>query len=390
MRPQIERRKSSVTVNELEENCNFNQLTLDELEDYFDLIDIQEQLLAINPEMKHKKSFYNLISLILPCRIPKLKTSLILERDRLFAIALTEFNDNEHMNFRLLITIYEILLQKKGYFNEKINQLKNSSKLQNFVSTPSNNLEAPAKLKSFRKFKHIKSFKRNTFGNQSMRNAASASLKTNLYNDDYLNSQTNQYETKVKQRNKSVDSASPQIANEVTLNAISTLNVNSKYKYQLNDQEISDQQTLSNENSFICNDNSLDSFQTSLKSNLEYLSASGFSKQFTDSNPLNGNAFNQYNSTGHLSINSGAINNSYNNKKANYSSRHSLRSGIHNWAGSRKLSNSSYYSKRNSYSTLYNEKISITLFHRSIRYGNYWEDIGNYYYTFVLIVVCYL
>ena len=102
-----------MTVSEIEDELNFSQLTADELEDYFDSLDIQEQLLSIRPEIKVKqKSLYNLISLMLPCKQPKLKPARVMERDRLFAVALIDSDENEHMQFRLLI--YEVLLQKKG------------------------------------------------------------------------------------------------------------------------------------------------------------------------------------------------------------------------------------------------------------------------------------
>lgn len=372
-------------ISEIEDELNFNQLNLDELEDYFDLIDIQEQLNSIKPEskVKHKKSLYNLISLIFPCKIPQLKSSLLLERDRIFAIALTEFNENEHMHFRLLITIYEILLQKKGYFSAKINQLQNSAKIQNYMFTySSHNLETSRRT-SFRRFKHVGSFiSRNSFSNQSMKNATS--LQIGIQND-YLKNQNGNlkltnYETPSK-RNKSFDLSALNSAK--ILDQISTSKIHSQYKYRLNDQDVSDQQMMLNNNEQECsnqqntngNDHSIDSAQTSINSNLEYLSCIKFPDM--NSNYLNG-SLNQYPSADRLSINH-FKRNSF-NKKSNYSSRNSSRSDTYqnSWADSRKSSNASGSRKINSsYSTLYNERVSMTIFHRSIRYGDHWQEIGK-------------
>lgn len=382
LRPQIERRKSSVAVSEIEDELNFSQLTLDELEDYFDLLEIQEQLLSIQPEVKvkHKKSLYNLISLMLPCKQPKLKPALVMERDRLFAVALTDFEENEHMQFRLLITIYEILLQNKGYFSEKIDQLRSSAKVQSYMFA-SSNLEAtpPTRTKSFRRFKHVRSFKlRNSFGNQSMRYAGS--LQNSIHNDNN-DSGTEPNEVKseayptnynydIAKRNRSFDSVAPNNNEAPT---------SSQYKYQLNDQQIlaSNEQVSSLHQKTNNTDNSLDSFQTSLNSGFEYLSCG---KPDANSNYLNGSVH-QYASSGHLSINNLSVDHfNHHNfiKRTNYSSRHSLRSGgNHSWAdSSRKSSNASCYSRLSSYST-YNERVSINLFHRSIRYGEHWQEIGE-------------
>lgn len=393
LRPQIERRKSSVAISEIEDELNFSQLTADELEDYFDLLDIQEQLLSIQPEMKvkHKKSLYNLISLMLPCKQPKLKPPLVMERDRLFAVALTDFDENEHMHFRLLITIYERLLQKRGHFGEKIRQLQSSAKVHSYMLS---NLEAPpTRSKSFRRFKHVRSFKlRNSFGNQSMRYAGS--LQNSIHNDSNPNdSSTDPNEVKsdaypgnyeTAKRNRSFDSAAPNSEDNAANGAAVT-----QYKYRLNDQNVVSlgepaQAGKEQENSLHLKtnntDNSLESFQTSLTgSNFEYLSCG---KADVNSNYLGNGSVHQYASSGHLSINNLSVDHHFNHhgsiKRANHSSRHSLRSGgDQSWAdSSRKSSNASCYSRLSSYST-YNERLSINLFHRSIRYGEHWQEIGE-------------
>lgn len=349
LKTQIEKRKSSVAISEIEDELNFNQLTIDELEDYFELIDIQEQLLSINCEVKvqKKKSFHSLINRILPCKITKLKSCLQLERDRVFAIALTKFSTNEHMNFRLLITIYEILLQKKGHFKEKVDRMQEAVRAQNsmFSTISNNNLEAPSRKSSFRRFKYVKSFKlRNSFRNQGMRKhndlvngsvdgELGHSLQESVHNDAFENAK----------RNRSVDLSA--FKNENNL-------LKSEYKYRINEQETN-------------TDNSLDSFRTSLNSNFEYQSASAFSK-FADlnSNYLNGN-LNHANSGSHLSINNG-LNGNYSSRfSSRQSSRQSIRSAT-SLSCSRKSSTASYFT----------ERISIELIHRSIQFGDHWQDCG--------------
>ena len=400
LRPQIERRKSSVAVSEIEDELNFSQLTADELEDYFDLLDIQEQLLSIQPEVKvkQKKSLYYLISRMLPCKQPKLKPALVMERDRLFAVALTDFDENEHMHFRLLITIYEKLQQKKGHFGEKICQLQNSAKVQSYMlSASSHNLEAPPmRSKSFRRFKHVQSFKlRNSLGNQSVRYTGSLqnSIHNSIQNDGNPNADSGSGLSEVKseaypatyeisKRNRSFDSAAPSCEENAANSA-------SQYKYRLNDENVfslgesgqlagkepENSPHLKANNT----ENSLESFQTSLtSSNFEYLSCG---KPDLNSNYLSN--VHQYASSGHLSINNLSVDPHLNHhafiKRANYSSRHSLRSGNASWAdSSRKSSNASCYSRLSSYST-YNDRVSINLFHRSIRYGEHWQEIGEKY-----------
>lgn len=411
LRPQIERRKSSVVISEIEDELNFSQLNLDELEDYFDLIDIQEQLLSIQPEMKVKqrKSFYNLVSLLLPCKIPKLKSSLLLERDRIFATALTDFNESEHMHFRLLITIYEILQQKRGFFTERINQLKNSAKMQNYIFTSSsNNLEGQTRTKSFRRFKHLKSFRvRDATRNQkliktdsqaglpgSVHDLKNADSSTSSYNTDLIDQngafakrdsfksvQNNFLDTSYgyepSRRNRSFDLSALKPDDAILNEIANSTAVNSQYKYRLNDD---DEPPMLNEQDSLHlrtnTDTSMDSFQTSLNSNFDYHSASG--RRFVDcnSNHLNATTSYQYGSTGRL------INDEFNHGFSKpYPSRHSLRSSLnHSWnaASSRKSSYASGRSRFNSYSTLYNERVSMTIFHRSIRFGEHWLDIGWY------------
>lgn len=376
---------------EIEDELNFSQLTGDELEDYFDLLDIQEQLLCIQPEVKvkHKKSFYNLIALMLPCKQPKLKPALVMERDRLFAVALTDFNESEHMHFRLLITIYEKLLQRKGYFTAKIRQLQGSAKVQNMFVAPSN-LDAPQnRTKSFRRYKHVRSFKvRSSFDHQRLRYAGS--LQNSMHGNDSINdSVTEPNEVKseaypnatnyeISKRNRSFDSAAAATSN--TEDAPNGTLPASQYKYQLNDEQIlaSNEQMNSLHLRTNNTDNSLDSFPASLNSGFEYLSCG---KPDVNSNYLNDGVHHQYASSGHLSINNLSVDhfNRHNFvRRSNYSSRNSLRSGGNqSWAdSSRKSSNASCYSRLSSYST-YNERVSINLFHRSIRYGDHWQEIGK-------------
>ncbi|RWS27016.1 adenylyltransferase and sulfurtransferase MOCS3-like protein [Leptotrombidium deliense] len=88
-------------------------VTLIECDTYFSNIDVSDLLNKIKPTVQRNRAKSILLKLLFMDG-PKLPKSLVTERDRVFAIALQPFDNNNPLHFRFLVTIYRKLTSQSA------------------------------------------------------------------------------------------------------------------------------------------------------------------------------------------------------------------------------------------------------------------------------------